>query len=275
MIKKKEVKRLSTNVYRVAVVTICLNQNYWPYLGKMVDSARKFFLQGHQVDYFTWSDMPKDHLQGIKVFPTKPFDWPQPTLNRYHLFLQQEKVLEEYDFIFYIDADMLFVARVGNEVFGPDLTGAQHPMYAVDMKFIPPYEPNSKSTAYIPRPGRIIEKDGKKRLEPIYWAGGFQGGRSDSFIKAMKVMKENISTDYTELGYISIWNDESHWNKYCFDNPPSVTLSPEYVYPDSLNRAYYQKVWGKNFIPRLVTLTKPFSLSKEGGANLQNTLQNI
>lgn len=265
---------MNNSKYKIAVLTICLNAPYHPYLGRMVESAKKFFLQGHEVDYFSWSDMPENSLPGVKVFPTEPFTWPQPTLNRYHLFLQQEEILKDYDYLFYIDADMLFVSRVGDEVLGKDLTGAQHPMYAIDLKYIPPYEPNPKSTAYIPRPGRIIEKDGKKRLEPLYWAGGFQGGRTDSFIKSMKVMKENISKDFMK-GYIAIWNDESHWNKYLFKNPPSITLSPEYVYPDSLNKPYYQKVWGKNFVPKLVTLTKAFSLTPAGGTNLAQTLQNL
>ncbi len=273
MKKKKEIQRLSTNVYRVAVVTICLNAEYWPYLGKMVESAKKFFLKGHQVDYFTWSDMPKDQLQGIKVFPTPPMTWPIPTLKRYHLFLQQEKLLEEYDFIFYIDADMLFVSRVGEEVLGDGLTSAQHPMYALAPKYFPPYEPDKDSSAYIPRPSRITEKDGKKRMEPLYWAGGFQGGRADSFIKAMKVMKGWIDKDFTEKSYIAIWNDESHWNRYLFENPPSITLSPSYVYPDSLIKAYYIPIWGRNYVPKLVTLTKPFSLTKEGGVALNQLLR--
>lgn len=266
--------------YRVAVVTICLNPTYWPYLGKMVESARKFFLKGHEVDYFTWSDMPEDQLPGIKVFPTLPFEWPLPTLKRYHLFLQQEALLREYDFIFYIDADMLFVSRVGDEVLG-NLTLAQHPMYAVNRHQIPPYEPNIGSRAYIPRLGRVIEENGKKRFEPLYLAGGFQGGRSDTFIEAMKTMKGWIDEDFAN-NYVPIWNDESIWNAYCFRKfeggivtSDNAVLSPEYVYPDSLNKAYYQKIWGRNYVPRLVTITKPFSLTKQAGGEIDRTLQKL
>ncbi len=272
--------------YRVAIVTICLNSDYWPYLGKMVESAKKFFLKGHEVDYFTWSDMPAEHLPGIKVFPTEPFTWPLPTLKRYHLFLQQEELLNEYDFVFYIDADMLFVSRVGDEVLGEGLTVAQHPMYALSQRLIPPYEPNPTSKAFVPRLGRIVRGKGMKAgggtgdwFEPIYAAGGFQGGRSDTFIKAMKVMKEWIDEDFAN-NYVPIWNDESIWNSYLFRLTPSgilpeetVVLGPSYVYPDSLNKLYYQKVWGRNFVPRLVTLTKPFSLTKEAGAHLNTMLQ--
>lgn len=238
----------------------------------MVDSARKFFLKGHDVDYFTWSDIPEEHLPGIKVFPTEPFSWPLPTLHRYHLFLRQEEVLREYDFIFYVDADMLFVSRVGDEVLGDGLTAAPHPMYALKQGYIPPYEPNSESTSFIPRPGRVIEENGKKRFAPFYAAGGFQGGRTEEWIKAMKEMKDMIDVDFAK-GYVPIWNDETAWNKYLFNNPPSVYLTPSYVYPDSLINAYYVKLWGRNYVPKLVTLTKPFSLTKEGGNALQQILQ--
>jgi hypothetical protein len=260
------------NRYKVAVLTICLNQPYHPYLGRMVESAKKFFLQGHEVDYFSWSDMPENAIEGVKIFSTVPVEWPLPTLQRYSLFLQQEELLKEYDFLFYIDADMEFVSRVGDEVLGKDLTAAAHPMYYVSRQLIPPYEPNKDSTSYIPRPGRVIEVDGKKRFEPLYAAGGFQGGRSDSFIKAMKVMKGWIDEDFSN-NYIPVWNDETAWNKYLFENPSSVFLSPSYVYPDSLNRAYYQRIWGRNYVPKLVTLTKPFSLTKDGGVALNNILR--
>lgn len=250
-------------MYKVALINITLNKPYWQYLQPMVDSAKKFFLKGHQVDYITWSDMPQESIQGVKVIPTEPFEWPLPTLYRYHLFLREEELLKEYDYIFYIDTDMEFVSPVGDEVLG-EITAAQHPMYALDRKYIPPYEPNPNSASFIPRPGRVREGTGKKYFETLYFAGGFQGGRSDKWIEAMKKMKEIIDRDFSN-NYIPIWNDESVWNKYLFDNPPSVVLSPSYVYPDSLNKLYYQKIWGRNYVPKIITITKPFTLTKEGG----------
>lgn len=259
---------------KVAVVCICLNKPYWQYLPDMISSARKFFLKGHQVDFIAWTDMPKETVLDAKIIPTESFEWPLPTLYRYHLFLREEELLKEYDYIYYVDADMKFVSRVGDEIFG-DLVGAQHPMYATRRDYVPPYEPNEKSTAFIPRTGRVLDENNKKRFEPLYFAGGFQGGRADTFIKAMKKMKEMIDKDFMENNYIAVWNDESHWNRYCFENPPDVVLSPSYVYPDTLIKSYYQKVWGRNFVPKLVTITKKFSLTKQGGTTLVNTLKNI
>ena len=256
------------------MMVICLNEPYWQFCSPMIESARKFLLRGHDVDFILWTDMPENTKIDAKIIPTESFEWPLPTLYRYHLFLRQEKLLEEYDFIYYIDVDMKFVSRVGDEILG-DLVAAQHPMYAIRREYQPPYEPNEKSTSFIPRPGRVLTENGKKRFEPLYFAGGFQGGRSLNFIKAMKTMKEIIDKDFTENNYIPIWNDESAWNKYLFENPPDVVLNPSYIYPDTLNLAYYQRVWGRNFVPKIITITKKFSLTKTGGSDLQGILKNI
>lgn len=259
------------NKYKVAVVAICLNEPYWLFIFDMISSARKFFLKGHDLDFILWTDMPQNTPIDATIIPTEPFAWPIPTLHRYHLFLKEEERLKEYDYIFYVDADMKFVSRIGDEVLG-NLVAAPHPGYYVKKEFIPPYEPNEKSEAFIPRPGRVVDDNGKKRFMPFYAAGGFQGGRADKFIEAMKVMKDMIDKDFMENNYIPIWNDESIWNKYLFLNPPTVYLTPSYVYPDSLIQSYYIKLWGRNFVPKLITITKKFSLSQSGGSDLQGML---
>lgn len=311
-------KGLLDTKYRVAFNIICVNPPYWQYLKGVIDSARKYFLAGHQVDIFIWSDIispdnpNKDaflanfptatdllnlSLQGesinqyvsrevvnqsiedvanlgVTVFPIEPIEWPRPTLMRYHTYLQQEEILQEYDYIFHCDADMLFVSMVGDEVLGKGLTAVQQPMYALDKIYIPPYEPNPRSTAYIPRPGRIINENGKTRFEPLYYAGGFQGGTSKSFIEAMKVMRVNIDQDDFRENYTAIWNDESHWQRYLFDNPPSVVLDPGYTYPDTLKDEYFvSKIWGTDYNPKILTLTKRFSLTREGGDAVQKYIK--
>lgn len=259
---------------KVAFISICINEPYWEYVGPMLESAQKFFLNDHEVDYFLWTDIPEEKKHGATIFPTEPVSWPYPTLMRYHLFLQQEEILKDYDYIFYCDADMLFVDTVDEEILGDDLTAAQHPMYAVRKEYIPPYEPNPDSKAYIPRPGRIVVENGVPRFLPLYFAGGFQGGKSEHFIKAMKAIKKMIDDDLVN-NYIAIWNDETHWNKYLFENPPSVALTPSYVYPDSLIEEYYSKVWGCVYAPKLVTLTKKFTTSKEGGEQLREMFKTL
>lgn len=196
--------------------------------------------------------MPSDVSYGTNyLFPTEHTGWPYPTLMRYHLFLQQEELLSTYDYLFYCDIDMLFANTVGDEIIGNGLTAAEHPMYHLRPSFKFPLEPNPLSAAYI-------------KVPQHYFAGGFQGGRAADFIKAMWAMKRSIDKDFS-INYLARWNDESHWNRYLFENPPAIILDPSYVYPDSLIKDYYEPIWGQSFVPRLITLTKKFSTSKEGG----------
>ncbi len=258
---------------KVALLFVCVNPLYWPFLKDVISDCKIHFLKGHQVDYFVWSDMPEGTIEGATVFPTEPAAWPMPTLMRYHLFLQQEEKLKEYDQIFYMDADMRVVAPIGDEILSAGLTMAEHPMYSIRREYIPPYEPNQASTAYIPRFGALVaNENGQPWLKPLYAAGGFQGGTSTEFIKAMKEMKANIDKDFVN-NYVAIWNDESHWNKYLSQyQGPVVALSPSYVYPDSLINEYYIKVWGCNYQPKIVTLTKKFTTSKAAGDDLRKKL---
>ncbi len=207
----------------------------------------------------------------IKVFPTDAIEWPFPTLLRYNLFMQQEELLKEYDYIYYCDIDMRFVNVVGDEILGQGLTAAQHPMYALGSQYWPPYEPNSESEAYIPRPGKVVNSNGKPRFMPLYYAGGFQGGKSEPWLKAMREMKQMTDKDLNK-NYIPIWNDESIWNKYLFLNPPDVVLTPAYIYPDSIIKEYYEPLWGCAYIPKLMTLTKWFSTDKAGGDHVAQIL---
>lgn len=260
---------------KVALLFICLNAPYWPYLKDVVEDAKERFLKNHKVDFFTWSDMPENVSYGATVFPTEPVEWPFPTLMRYHLFLQQEEALKDYDYIFYLDVDMRIVGEVGDEILGQGLTMAEHPMYALRREYIPPYEPNPQSAAYINRFGAIVDDNGKKHFKPLYAAGGFQGGVASEFIKAMKEMRKSIDKDFMN-NYTAIWNDESHWNKYLSEYRGQITvLTPSYVYPDSLINEYYVRIWGCNYQPKIVTLTKPFSTTKEAGEVLRERLTTI
>lgn len=290
--------------YKVAFVCICLNPPYWQFAKQMLDGAQNFFLPGHEVDYFMWTDMPEtkeeakvqitnsvqgnlvnlslenlatahkeiemvaENVEAIRkmprmtVFPLGSIEWPMPTLMRYHNFLHQEETLAKYDYIFYCDVDMVFANVIGDEILGNGITAGVNPMYYLDKSLYPPYEPNPKSAAYIPRPGRIIDDPGSssgKRFQPLYYAGGFQGGKADVWIEAMKVMRKMIDKDFG-MNYVPIWNEESIFNRYLFDNPPSIVLNPSYIYPDSLIEEYYIPRWGRAYQPKLVTLTKKFTL---------------
>lgn len=258
---------------KIALLFVNLNERYWPYFKQVVEDCRVNFLPHHHVSYFVWSDMPQTEVpHGVTLIHTDAIEWPAPTLMRYHLFLQEEEKLKEYDHIFYLDSDMRVVDRISDEILSDGLLAAEHPMYSLRKEYIPPYEPNKESTAYIPRPGKVMDENGAKRFKPFYFAGGFQGGKAKEFIQAMKVMKQNIDKDFNK-NYTAIWNDESHWNRYLFDyQGPLSVMPPSYIYPDSLIKEYYEPIWGRSYVPKIITITKPFTLSRQGADNINEYL---
>lgn len=296
---------------KVALLFICLNPAYWSLIKETIEGAKKFFLPGHDVDFYIWSDIIKpeenwdkvkedikntylspfsgtqisqDHLntlntrientfkkakasseyihsdKKVHLIPSEGRPWPAGTLYRFHMFLRQKEELKKYEYLYYADIDMRFVNIIGDEVLG-DLVAAEHPMYSLKRQLVPPYEPNSNSKAYIPRPGTVINENGQPRFKPFYYAGGFQGGKTENYLKAAKWISDSVDWDENNLNYHAVWNDESYWNRYLFDNPPATVLSPSFIYPDSLINEYYLPIWGTNYPPKLITLTKDWSIA--------------
>lgn len=267
--------------YKIGLMFIAVNPNYWTYAKQVIDGVRQFFAPGHDTEVMLFTDMQnwpeaKDVNFGATVFPVESMEWPYPTLMRYHFFLKEEEYLKKFDYLFYLDLDTRVVGIVGDEIFGEGLTVAPHPGYATRQQLWAPLEANPNSAAYINQPGRLVEMNGKPLFAPFYCAGGFQGGRTEAFIPAMKAMQESINKDL-DTGYIARWNDESHWNKYIFDHQhePITYLDVSYVYPDSMIEDYYKKIWGRDYTPRLMTITKPFSLIKDDGQNYANLTNNL
>ena len=55
-------------------------------------------------------------------------------------------------------------------------------------------------------------------------------------------MAEQIDADSTR-GITAVWHDESHWNRYLVDHPPTLELSPSYCwYPDGRSSAFEGKI---------------------------------
>ena len=150
------------------------------------------------------------------MVPCRHEPWPLVTLHRYDTMLQAERLLSHYDYIFYSDVDMAFVGRINAvEICGPGLTAVAHPGYRGTSSASLPYCRDSKSAAYL-SPGTGVR----------YYAGGFQGGLSNTYLDAMAAMAEGIADDEAR-GVMATWHDESHWNRLLHYFPPSVVLVPQ------------------------------------------------
>lgn len=197
----------------------------------MIKSARTYFLPGHQIHYFIFTDQKIETPSDITVIPQARLGWPYDTMLRCKVYLQHQDLYKDLDYIYAIDADMLFVDYFGNEILG-DRVATIHPGFYNKRGT---YDTNPQSTAY------VKSSEGKH-----YFAGGFYGGSKEEFIAMNQTMIDHIEQDL-QTKYIAVWHDESHLNRYFIDNEPTVMLDPSYCYPES---------WNIPFKKRLLALDK-------------------
>lgn len=203
---------------------------YDQFIPPLYKSMKKYFMKGHDIKMFVFTDkeMPKkDDLISIKY---EHEIWPNIALKKYNIIYNFKEKLLEMDYLYLCDSDMLFVNNVGDEILPNNenqLVGTEHPGFYGGRRGT--YETNPKSTAF------VSDKEGK-----VYFAGAFNGGTSNAFLKMSEIIKNNVDKDL-ENRLIAVWHDESHINRYFIDNPPKV-LNPSYCYPESWNLPFEKKL---------------------------------
>lgn len=209
---------------KIAILYICTGRydQFWPVF---YQSSEQFFLPEISKRYFVFTDNysiaanEKVHLikKTCKGFPLD-------SLFRFEMFLEIEKELLAYDYIFFFNSNMQFVAPVGNEILPQKNEGGivavLHPGYFNKSFFWYPFERNRSSTAFI--------HNGLENYR--YYMGGINGGISHDYLELAKTCSKNIRTDY-EKGIIAVFHDESHINKY-LSNRKCLILGPEYGFPE-------------------------------------------
>jgi histo-blood group ABO system transferase len=229
---------------KTALLIIATGPAYWGYARNLIQSAEKFLFP-HDVILFT--DNPTVTQGAAQEFYVSTMTYPDATYLRYHVFCDHLKFLDQYDYLFYSDADMLFVAPVTpDEILSAGITATEHPGY-VGQQGNP--ETRKESTAYCPQVRQ-------------YFCGGFNGGTKQAFLNMAVNIKWDITQDQKN-GIQAVWFDESHTNRYLYDNPPTKVLSPSFCYPESEYKnpsGYYRDIWNRAkrgpFEPKLLALDK-------------------
>lgn len=204
---------------------------YNQYINSLIESAEKHFCKDHQVTYFIFTNGEVPKASNIVKIHQERLGWPYDSMMRFEMYYENKKLLKSQDYLYSCDADMLFVDTVGSEILGKRVATLHFGF--VDRPGT--YDTNPQSTACV-YPGE----------EKNYFAGAFWGGQTKEFLKITQTIAKNIREDLNNE-VIALWHDESHWNRYCIDHPPTVVLSPSYCYPD---------FWPLPYHPRLVTFIK-------------------
>lgn len=190
-------------------------------------SMEKHFLPEDNKTYFVWTDSNRKFPKNVIKIPTKNLGWPKATLYRYKLFQNAWDKLKDFDYMYYINANMVAVRRIGHEIIPTTEQGIAatlHPGYYKSVENLP-YERNEKSTAYI---SYIPYEDNKTQY---YFIGGFNGGTAKAFKHLTDTIAKNTDID-EKNGIIATWYDESHLNRYLYDRKPLI-LPSAYGYPET------------------------------------------
>ncbi|MCF7852172.1 MAG: hypothetical protein K9M07_02905 [Simkaniaceae bacterium] len=216
---------------------------YIEFVDELIKSARQYFMPDDHVSYFVFTDGEIEGENIIRI-PHIKMGWPYDTMMRFEVYAKNKDCFNRCDYLFALDADMLFVDFVGSEILH-DRVATMHPGYAVRRPGVPSgdFEGRKISRAFLPI-----------ALRGIYFAGGFYGGSREEFIKMNEICSQNIHKDL-ESNVIAKWHDESHLNAYFAKNPPTKILSPSYCYTSSDEKAKNWKIHGK-FKKKLLALEK-------------------
>ena len=203
----------------ITILVIATNK-YIEFVPPLIESIQSHFLKGCEKQVVLFTNMDYERKDAY-IIPIQHKPWPYMTLNRYFIFDMFKDYYKHSDCIFYIDADMLVVNDVGEEILGSGITAITHP-YSPSRNISNTYETNKLSTAYV---------EDTSLINP-YCCGGFQGGGAEAYLKMCKVLRDNIIKD-AENGIIARWHDETHFNKYLTENRPTILLSRDYCTPES------------------------------------------
>lgn len=217
---------------KIGLLTLATNK-YTDFVDKLYESADNHFLKNHEVTYFLFTNKtdfkPKTN-RNCKILEIQHEPWPRITLKRYHSFCRYKEELSKMDYLYYCDADMLFVADVSDEIISQRVVTVHPGFYNKPPRHFT-YEKRQTSKAFVhPLKGRR------------YYAGGFNGGASGDFLKMSETIMKNVDLDFKK-NIIAIWHDESHLNHYYnMVKEPTLKLSPSYCYPESWKLPFEKKL---------------------------------
>ncbi|XP_078510930.1 histo-blood group ABO system transferase 1-like [Lissotriton helveticus] len=207
-------------------LTVFALGGYWKLLKRFLESADKFFMVGHKVIYYVYTDQPekvecvtKHTDRKCKVCKTSSYD------SRIRVFMKRMEILQldikskviDVQYLVCADVDLVFHNDVGVEILG-ELVATVHPDYYKNGRDGLVYERRESSQAYIPG----NEGD-------FYYQANFFAGTVQEMYRLAKKCDDAIKTDDSK-GIIAVNHDESHFNKYLLYHKPTKLLSPEYIW---------------------------------------------
>ena len=217
---------------KIAILTICTGK-YTMFFKQLYETCKMNFLEEYEKTFFVFTDGDIENNSDVVRIEQKKLGWPFDTMMRFSMFNRISDRLSEYDYIFFLNANMVVSSKVGSEILPNEendyLVGVDHPGFHGKPKQNFTYERNKSSNFYIPF------EDGK-----IYFQGCFNGGRNKEFLEMSKEL-EILIYDDLKKNHIPLWHDESALNWYYSKRNPKP-LPPSYAYPEVSEPDYEKKI---------------------------------
>ncbi|NWW35527.1 BGAT transferase, partial [Panurus biarmicus] len=218
-------KNLVTGVVTFAV------EKYWFFIEVFMRSANKYFLAGHPVNFYLFTDNPEKipHLQmapenHLFVIPVQRGPrWQDISASRMAIISSyiHSQFQYEVDYLYSMDIDLQLLAHVGVEII--DALVATISSWQVT--------PEPEHRAYETRPeARAAIPEGQG---DFHYTASFYGGSVSQVYKLTRACSEGLMED-RENGIEARGHDESHLNKYLLQHKPTRLLSPEYYWDTEL-----------------------------------------
>lgn len=226
------------NDYSVGILYICTGK-YDVFWREFYETCEHFFLGNNRKEYFVFTDAEKisyESNQNVHKVFQRNLGWPDNTLMRFHMFTSVENSIQHLDYLFFFNANLMFVTPIGAEILPmkENLVVVRHPGYRNASRDSYPYERNPQSLAYI-----------AKEEGCVYVQGALIGGKSSAFLEMSKLLRNNINQD-KQNGIVAVWHDESHLNRYIVNRTDYKLLGPEYVNQEGVDYGCPAKILSRN-----------------------------
>ncbi|XP_067411406.1 histo-blood group ABO system transferase 1-like [Emydura macquarii macquarii] len=222
----------------VGVATFAVKK-YVRFIEGFIGSANKFFLSGHRVNFYLFTDHP-EKVPSMNLVPEKRLfiipvqnysRWQDISMNRMDIISSYIRSHWRYevDYLYSIDIDVQLFEHIGVEIIDT-LVGTINSWQYTKPRESNSYESRPESRAAIPRG----EGD-------FYYTASFYGGSVSEVYKLTTACFKGVTEDRAN-GIEAKWHEESHLNKYLLYHKPTRLLSPEYNWDEKLIRPPIVKV---------------------------------
>ncbi len=217
---------------RVAILVICTGK-YSMFWEGFYSSVKNLFLKQAKKTFFVWTDSCFSSREDVRYIYQTKLGWPFDTMYRFKMFNAFAEELSKFDYLFFLNINMLVVGEVGIEIIPNEsqngLMGVLHPGYWNKENHFYPYERRTDSNFYIPSQTGLY-----------YYQGCLNGGKTENFLNMSIILDKMIDEDVMK-NIIPIWHDESALNWYYHDKKV-LDLSPSYAVPEDANLTIDRKI---------------------------------